>query len=141
MPLSGGNRTYDAYGHPNDAFANQNSGFSVSASSAVAGTIYNPGTADPTGSTNLVSPFVVSDAYGQFQITTAGSQTTGALRTIYFSQPYQMVRPVLAVVTVASSGAAAGGTLTVTMTTTSLALSIGTGLTVSTTYSISYVIL
>jgi hypothetical protein len=123
---------FDAYGHRSDPFTQNVAGFKASTSGTAPGTIVNPGGQDPTGTTNVTPPFCVSDAVGQFQITAKGTQTTtGNLRTIYFSNPYPMVRPVLATMSLATSGAAAGGTLVITMTTTSLTLKVGTKLTSS----------
>lgn len=136
---------YDAYGHPNDQYSQNIAGFTATSSGTAAGTIVNPGTADPTGTTNVAPPFCVSDAYGAFQITCKGTKSTGALRNIYFQKPYSQVRPVLcAITTNTSTPAAAGGTLTITMTLTRLQISVGTGLPTSTsgpTYNITYVIL
>lgn len=139
MPLAA-NIGYDTYGHRTDWTLAQNAGFTGATSGSAAGTVVNPGTADPTGTTTLTPPNAISDGYGQFQITTAGSQTTGALRTIYFQNPYPVARPAVVSVTT-TAGAAAGGTITVTCTTASLAISVGSGLTTSTTYNIAYAIL
>jgi hypothetical protein len=144
MPaLLGANKAYDAYGHPTDAQTQINSGFSTATTGSAAGTVVQTATADPTGTTNITQPYQVSDGYGQFQITTAGTQTTGSLRTVFFQNPYPVLRPVLVVIstTAGVTGATAGGTVTVTMSLTSLNFSIGTALTTATTYNISYVIL
>jgi hypothetical protein len=136
-------KAYDAYGHPNDAWTQGVAGFKVTSSGTAAGTIVNPGAQDPTGTTNIAPPNCVSDAYGQFSVTPKGTQTTtGNLRTIYFQNPYPMIRPVLVAMTLATSGAASGGTLTITMTTTSLTIKVGTKLASSgAVTNISYVIL
>jgi hypothetical protein len=120
---------YDTYGHDNSPWTQNAAGFKASTSGTAAGTIVNPAGQDPTGTTNINPPFCVSDSVGQFQVTPKGTQTTtGNLRTIYFQNPYPMVRPVLAVMSVATSDAAAGGTLVITMTKTSLTLKVGTKL-------------
>jgi hypothetical protein len=100
-------------------------------------TIANPGTADPTGTT-ATSPGQVSDGVGLFQITTAGTQATGALRTITFNKPYECLRSVVAAVVSTLAGVAAGGTITTTLTVSSLSISVGTALTTATTYQIYY---
>jgi hypothetical protein len=135
-------KAYDAYGHPNDAFTQNVAGFTATSSGTAAGTVVNPGTSDPTGTTQLTPPWCVSDAYGQFQITTAGSQVSNhAVRTIYFQKRYPAVRPALVTIT-ATSGAAITSTLTVTMTLTSLKIvNKSTALTTATKYIVSYVIL
>ncbi len=143
MPLGGG-RTYDAYGHPTDPVALQNSGYAVATTGTAPSTIVNPGTNDPTGTTNIANPFMVSDSYGQFQITPKGTQsTTGILRTIYFTSPYPMVRPALvAITTNTGTPAAAGGTLVVTMEPNLLSIKVGTKLTSSgAVYNVAYTIL
>lgn len=138
MPVQAQTRSVDAYGHPNDVQHTYGAGFTAATSGTAAGTVVNPGTADPTGTTNLVAPYGCNDSQGLIQITTAGTQTTGALRTIYFSNPYAYV-PVGASVTVSTmAGAAAGGTITTTVTNSSLAISVGTGLTTATSYLIRY---
>jgi hypothetical protein len=135
-------RAYDAYGHPNDWTTQNAAGFKATSSGTAAGTIVNPGTADPTGATGAVPPSCVADGYGQFTVTPKGTQTTGALRTVYFQNPYPVVRPVLVTVTNASTNAASGGTVTVTMTPTSLAISVGTALASSgAVHNIAYTIL
>ena len=140
MPQLAVAKAYDAYGHPNDAWTQGIAGFTAATSGTAAGTVVNPGTADPTGTTTLTIPQCAADGYGQFLITTAGTQTTGALRTIYFQQPYPVQRPALVTVST-TAGVAAGGVITVTMALTNLAISIGTALTTATSYYISYVIL
>lgn len=136
-------RAFDAYGHPTDAQALQNAGMTTSTSGTAAGTIVNPGSADPTGTTNIVAPWMASDAYGQMQITPKGTQKTSkVLRQIFFKNPFPAVRPALVTLTAASNDAAAGGTLTVTMTKTSLKIVNGTVLASSgAIYNLSYVIL
>jgi hypothetical protein len=131
---------YDAYGHSNEASTQLNSLFTAASSGTAAGTVVNPGTADPTGTTNVVNPNIVTDGWGQFQITTAGSQTTGALRNIYVTQPYAVARPVVATVTT-TAGVAAGGTITALMTLTEIEISVGSALTTATTYNIAYQVL
>jgi len=123
---------YDAYGHPNPGWTQNVAGFTATTSGTTAGTLVNPGGQDPTGTTTVAPPYCVSDAYGQFKITPKGTQTTtGNLRTIYFQQPYVMVRPVTCTMSLATSNAAAGGTLTLTMTPTSFTMKVGTKLTSS----------
>lgn len=134
---------YDAYGHSNDPYTQNVAGFKASTSGTAPGTIVQPAGQDPTGTTNLSGAFGISDGCGQFQLTPKGTQTTtGNLRTIYFQQPYDMVRPVLATFSLATSGAASGGTLLITMTTTSLTFKVGTKLASSgTVHNVSYRIL
>jgi hypothetical protein len=134
---------YDAYGHPNDAWIQANSGYTTSTSGTAAGTVVNSGSADPTGTTNIQAPYMVSDGYGQFQITPKGVQKTGKwLRTIYFQKPYPAVRPVQVQITWATNDSVAGGTLTVTMTKTYLRIVNGTVLASSgKVFNISYQIL
>jgi hypothetical protein len=136
-------KAYDAYGHPNDAWTQNVAGFKATSSGTAAGTIVNPGTQDPTGTTVATPPSCVSDAYGQFSVTPKGTQTTtGNLRVIYFQNPYPAVRPVLATCSLATSNAASGGTLTLTMTPTSLTIKVGTKLASSgAVHNLSYVIL
>ena len=133
-------RTFDFYGHTTDYYAATGGGFTPlvsAASGTVAGTVVNPGTADPTGTqTN----FLGTDMYGQFTITTAGTQTTGALRNIYFSNPIPALRPV-SIQVFTAAGVQAGGSITYTLTTASLLISIGTGLTTATSYTVAYAIL
>lgn len=134
------NRMFDAYAHPNDLAACYGSGFTAATSGTAAGTVVNPGTADPTGTTNLLLPYGASDSNGLIQITTAGTQTTGALRTIYFLTPYGWVPTGVSVTVSTMAGAAAGGTITTTVTNASLAISIGTALTTATSYLIRYTV-
>jgi len=125
-------RGFDAYGHPTEAWTQNVAGFTTSTSGTTAGTLVNPGGQDPTGTTTIAPPYCISDAYGQFQVTPKGTQTTtGNLRTVYFQKNYPMVRPVLCVMSLATSAAAAGGTLTLTMTTTAFTMKVGTKLTSS----------
>jgi len=133
-------KAYDTYGHPNDPFTQINSGFTAATSGTAAATVVNTATADPTGTTNLAAPWGCSDGHGLFQITTAGTQTTGSLRTIYFNQPYAYVPVAFATVST-TTGAAAGGTITTTITGSSLNVSIGSALTTATTYNVHYVVL
>jgi hypothetical protein len=135
-------KSYDTYGHPNDAWTQNAAGFTASSSGTKAGTVVGGYTSDPTGTTQLAPPYCVSDAYGQFQITTAGTQASNhPLRTVYFQTPYPAVRPALATVTTTAGGATTG-TFTVTMTLTSLQIKVkGTALTTATKYLVSYVIL
>lgn len=140
MTASGQTRTIDFYGHHGDYYAFTGSGFTpfVSApSGTTAGTVVNPGTADPTGTQTA---FLGSDMYGQFTITTAGTQTTGALRTLYFLNPIPALRPV-SVAIFTAAGALAGGAITYALTTASLAISIGTALTTATAYTVAYHVL
>jgi hypothetical protein len=139
----GTTRSYDAYGHPTDAQALVNSGLTTSTSGTAAGTVVNPGSADPTGTTNITAPWMASDSYGQLQITPKGTQKTGkVLRTIYFKNPFPAVRPALVTLTRATNDAAAGGTITVTMTKASLQIVNGTVLASSgVVYNLSYTIL
>lgn len=119
----------DATGHSTIPVTCANSGYIATSSGTAVGTVVNGGLADPTGTTNLNSPWVVTDSYGNFQITVKGAPNTAkVLRTIYFQKPYANIRPVLATITYASNNAAAGGTITVTMTTTSLAFTNGTAI-------------
>ena len=133
-------RGYDYYGHDNSNTTQINAGYTTATTGSAASTVVNPGVADPTGTTNIVAPNALSDGYGNFQITTAGSQTSGTLRTIYFNTPYGAIRPVQAVVST-TAGITAGGALTATMSLTSLVLSIGGTLTTSTTYNVGFQIL
>jgi hypothetical protein len=127
----------DFYGHTNDYYAFVNGGYPPlvsAASGTVAGTVINPGTADPTGTQTAI---LGTDMYGQLTITTAGTQTTGALRTINFANPIPGLRPVqLAIYTAA--GVAAGGAITYTLTTSGIAISIGTALTTATAYTLAW---
>jgi hypothetical protein len=143
MPDLAVNKGYDAYGHPNDAWTQTVAGFKATSTGTAAGTVVNPGTQDPTGTTVVAPPNCVSDAYGQFSITQKGTQTTtGNLRVIYFQNPYPVVRPVSVTCSLATSNAASGGTLTVTMTPTSLTIKVGTKLASSATvHNIAYVVL
>jgi len=100
-------------------------------------TITNGAVADPTGTTQA-APGNVSDGVGLFQITTAGTQTTGSLRTITFAKPYEALRSVVAAVVSTLAGVAAGGTITTTLTVSSLIISVGTALTTATTYQVYY---
>lgn len=139
-------KAYDAYGHPNDAWTQGYAGYTATSSGSSPGTVVNPGTADPSGTSNVAPPNCVSDAYGQFQITVKGTKSTGALRNIYFQKKYPVVRPVLvAISTNTSTPTSAGGTLTIRMYLDHLAISVGTGLGTGTTsgptFNISYVIL
>jgi hypothetical protein len=141
MPSNlGATKAYDAYGHPTDALTQINAGFTTATSGTAPGTVVQTATADPTGTTNITQPNQVSDGYGQFQITTAGTQTTGSLRTVFFQNPYPVNRPVVATITT-TAGASAGGVLTLTLSPTSLNFSIGTALTTATTYNIAFAIL
>lgn len=108
-----------------------------SAQNANAPTVANPGIADPTGTTNLTAfgSSVVSDGYLAFQITTAGTETTGALRVITLNKPLDIVRPAVAAITTVA-GVAAGGTVTVTVTPTTITISVGTALTTATIYNV-----
>lgn len=140
MTASQTGRTWDFYGHSNDYYAITAGGFPPlisAASGTVAGTVVNPGTADPTGTTTAI---LGTDMYGQLTITTAGTQTTGALRTINFANPIPGLRPVsLAIFT--GAGVAAGGAITYVLTTSGIAISIGTGLTTATAYTLAWAIL
>jgi hypothetical protein len=140
MPNQAQLRSVDSYGHTQDIQTCYGSGFTAAASGTAAGTVVNPGTADPTGTTNLTIPFGANDSQGLISITTAGTQTTGALRTIYFSNAYAFVPTGVSVTISTTAGAAAGGTITTTITNSSLAISIGTALTTATTYYIRYTI-
>lgn len=130
----------DAYGHFSEYYDATQSGypaFTSAASGTAAGTVVNPGTADPTGTQ---SAFLGTDMYGQFTITTAGTQTTGALRTLYFSNPIPALRPI-AIQIYTGAGAQAGGAITWVLTTASLAISIGSALTTATAYTLAYRVL
>lgn len=140
MAVQAQTRSVDAYGHNADLQNTYGAGFTAATSGTAAGTVVNPGTADPTGTTNLALPYGCDDSNGLIQITTAGTQTTGALRTIYFQTPYSYVPTGVSVTVSTMAGAAAGGTITTTITNTSLAISIGTGLTTATSYLIRYTI-
>ena len=140
MTASGQNRAIDFYGHPEDYYAFTGQGYPafVSApSGTAAGTIVNPAVADPTGTQ---SAFLGTDMYGQFTIVTAGTQTTGALRNLFFANPIPGLRP-LAIMIYTAAGAQAGGAITWTMTTASMVISVGTALTTATTYTVAYQIL
>lgn len=105
--------------------------------------IANPGTADPTGTTNAAffGPNATNDGQGAFEIATAGVQTTGALRTITLHQPYETQRPVVASVCT-PAGVPAGGTITAVMTAPgTVTISVGTALVTSTTYNVYYRVL
>jgi hypothetical protein len=143
MPLLGGTKGFDAAGHPTDPVVLSNAGFTVSTTSGgtTAGTIVNGGTNDPTGTTNITEPWMICDSYGQFQITTGGTQAhTNYLRVINFQKPYPVVRPCLVTVT-STGGVAKGGTITPTMSNTQLSIATQSSLVTSTTYNIAYVIL
>lgn len=131
---------FDVYGHSRDLEVAYGSGFTAATSGTAKGTVVNPGTADPTGTTSLVEPFGACDSNGLISITTAGTQTTGALRTIYFQTPYAFVPTGASVTVSTTAGAAAGGAITTTVTNSSLAISVGTALTTATTYYIRYTI-
>lgn len=131
---------YDAYAHNTDYLNIEGAGFTAATSGTAAGTVVNPGTADPTGTTTLTGAYGCSDSQGIILITTAGTQTTGALRTIYFQNPYPWVPTGVSVTVSTEAGAAAGGTITTTVTNTSLAISVGTALTTATKYVIRYTI-
>jgi hypothetical protein len=106
-------------------------------------TITNPGTADPTGTTNAgaFGANETNDGQGAFQITTAGTAATGALRTITLHQPYETQRPVVATVCTVL-GVPAGGTITATMSAPgTITISVGTALTTATTYNVYYRVL
>lgn len=140
MTASGQNRTWDFYGHSQDYYDQTSQGYPPlisAASGTVPGTVVNPGTADPTGTQ---SAFLGSDMFGQFTITTAGTQTTGALRTIYFTNPIPALRP-LAIMIYTAAGAQAGGSITWALTTASLAINVGTALTTATPYIVAWQIL
>jgi hypothetical protein len=100
-------------------------------------TITNPGTADPTGTTAALIPGQVSDGVGLFQITTAGTQTTGALRVITFAKVYEALRFSAAAVSTLA-GVSGGGVITTTMTASTLTISVGTALTTATVYQVYY---
>jgi hypothetical protein len=140
MPTQAQFRAVDAYGHNQDLQTTSGSGFTAATTGTAASTVVNPGTADPTGTTNLSLPYGANDGNGLIQITTAGTQTTGALRTIYFTTPYAYVPTGVSVTVSTMAGAAAGGTITTTVTNTSLAISIGTAVTTATSYLIRYTI-
>lgn len=133
-------RIYDAYAHTNDTQAMYGSGFTAAASGTAAGTVVQSAVADPTGTTNLTNPYGACDSNGLIQITTAGTQTTGNLRQIFFSNPYPFVPTGASVTISTTAGAAAGGTITTTITNTSLLIAVGTALTTATTYVIRYTI-
>jgi hypothetical protein len=130
-------RFVDFYGHTNDYYVATAGGYPPlvsAASGTVAGTVVNPGTADPTGTqTNILG----TDMFGQLTITTAGTQTTGALRTINFANPIPGLRPAqLAIYTAA--GVLSGGAITYVLTTSGIAISIGTALTTATAYTLAW---
>jgi hypothetical protein len=138
MPINARPAMFDATGHTRDLEVCHGSGFTTATSGTAAGTVVNPGTADPTGTTNITIPFGACDSNGLISITTAGTQTTGALRTVFFSNPYPYVPTGASVTVSTTAGAAAGGAITTTVTATSLAISVGTALTTATTYYIRY---
>jgi hypothetical protein len=130
----------DAYGHPSDYYAFTTSGYPVLASAAsgtAVGTVVNPGTADPTGTQTA---FLGGDMYGQFTVTTAGTQTTGAFRTINFNNPLPALRPV-AIAIFTAAGVLSGGVITYTLTTSGIAISIGTALVTATAYTVTWQVL
>lgn len=140
MPTQAQTRSYDAYAHPNDLQAAYGSGFTAAASGTAPGTVVQSGVADPTGTTSLAQPFGACDSNGLISITTAGTQTTGNLRQIFFSNPYPYVPTGVSVTISTTAGAAAGGTITATVTNSSLLIAVGTALTTATTYYIRYTI-
>lgn len=137
MTASQAARSFDFYGHTTDYYIATTAGYPPlisAASGSVAGTIVNPGTADPTGTTTNI---LGTDMYGQMTLTTAGTQTTGALRTINFNNPIPGLRPFqIAIFT--SGGVAAGGAITATLTTAGIAISVGTALTTATAYTLAW---
>lgn len=133
-------REYDTVGHPNDLQAAYGSGFTVAASGTARGTVVYPNTADPTGTANITEPFGVCDSNGLVQVTTAGTQTTGTLIVINFTNPYPYVPTGVSATISTTAGAAAGGTLTLTTTNASLTIAVGTALTTATKYNIRYTI-
>ena len=133
-------RQYDTYGHPQDVQVCYGSGFTVAASGTAVGTVVYPITADPGGTASVTLPFGASDSNGLIQIKTSGTQTTGSLITINFSNPYAFVPTGVSASISTTAGAAAGGTLTLTTTNSSLNIAIGTALTTATTYYVRYTI-
>ena len=135
------NRVYDAYGHTNDVQACYGSGFTVAASGTTAATVVYPITADPSGTASITMPYGANDSNGLILLTTSGTQTTGSLISIYFSNPYAYV-PTGVSVTISklSDGSTAGGTLTLTTDASHINVSIGTALTTSTKYLLRYTI-
>jgi len=140
MVASATARSYDVNGHSNDIGAAYGSGFAVAASGTAKGTVVYPATADPAGTANITEPFGACDSNGLIQLKTSGTQTTGALVTIYFLTPYPYVPTGVSVTISTTAGAAAGGTITTTITNSSLAISVGTALTTGTTYYLRYTI-
>lgn len=140
MPSQAQNRSFDAYAHSNDLQAAYGSGFTVAASGTAAGTVVFPITASPAGTASLTQPFGACDSNGLIQIVTSGTQTTGSLITINFSNPYPYVPTGVSVTISTTAGAAAGGTITATITNSSLNIAVGTALTTATTYNIRYTI-
>ena len=140
MTASSQNLQIDFYGHDEAYYQFTASGYPPlisAASGTVPGTVVNPGTADPTGTQ---SAFLGTDMYGQFTVVTAGTQTTGAFRTINFANPIPGLRPVIFEV-FTTAGVQAGGARSYTLTTAGLALSLGTALVTATTYTVAWRIL
>jgi hypothetical protein len=140
MPVQAQYRNVDAYGHNADLQNTYGSGFTAAASGTTPGTVVNPGVADPTGTTNLTAPYGANDSNGLVQITTAGTQTTGNLRVINFSNPYPYVPTGVSVSLSTMAGAAAGGAITTTVTATGITVAVGTALTTGTQYLLRYTI-
>lgn len=133
-------RRFDAASHPNDLTAAYGSGFTVAASGTAAGTVVFPITASPTGTANIVEPFGACDSNGLIQITTAGTQATGSLITVYFKTPYPYVPTGASASVSTTAGAAAGGALTLTVTNASINIAVGTALTTATVYYVRFTI-
>jgi len=133
-------RQYDFYGHTNDLTAAYGNSFTVAASGTAAGTVVFPITASPAGTASITQPFGACDSNGLISITTSGTQTTGSLITINFSNPYPYVPAGVSATVSTTAGAAAGGTITTTITNASLNIAVGTALTTGTTYYVRYFI-
>ena len=133
-------RSYDFYGHTQDLQASYGNGFTVAASGSAAATVVFPITASPAGTASIAQPFGACDSNGLISITTGGTQATGSLITINFSNPYPFVPTGASATVSTTAGAAAGGALTLTLTNSSLNIAVGTALTTATTYYVRYTI-
>jgi hypothetical protein len=134
-------KKFDTYGHSRDLEVAYGAGFTVATSGTAKATVVYPGTADPAGTANITEPFGVSDSQGLIELTTSGTQTTGALIVINFARTYPYVPPGASVtISKESDASTAGGTITTTVTASSLSVSVGTALTTATKYLLRYVL-
>jgi hypothetical protein len=127
-------RSWDYYGHPDDYFAAIGSGYPplvAAASGTVAGTVVNPGTGDPTGTTSAI---LGTDMFGSLVMTPAGTQSAAGIRSIFFNQPIPALRPVSAALYVVSSGDQANASLNWNITLAALRFSVDNPLIAGTPY-------